>query len=270
MSWVKVDDHLHGHPKTVAAGNEAMGLWVRVQSWCGAYLTDGFCPHDQIRSFCRNEREANRLTEALVRAGYWSVDNARGGIISKNYLDYNPSRAEIDADRISARDRKRRQRMSQVESQGLSRRDSSVTPASVTDAVTVGVTAESGMGSVSVSESGSSAHARCTPQHVQDCWQRATGNIVAAGLTDVAILCEQAAPVQVPPMEPDEYAEVAISAFVRWAKQCPPGKQPQLAPFKFVAHFARVQEWVKKGRVEPKKTAAERLADKAMRARGDS
>lgn len=33
MSWFKVDDHLAFHRKTLAAGNEAMGLWVRAGSW---------------------------------------------------------------------------------------------------------------------------------------------------------------------------------------------------------------------------------------------
>lgn len=33
MPWFRVDDSLDTHPKAIAAGNEAMGLWVR----CGAY-----------------------------------------------------------------------------------------------------------------------------------------------------------------------------------------------------------------------------------------
>ena len=44
MSWFKVDDQLAFNAKIVAAGNEAMGLWVRAGSWSAAQLTNGFIP----------------------------------------------------------------------------------------------------------------------------------------------------------------------------------------------------------------------------------
>src|SRR4051812_4306842 len=46
--WFKVDDGLAFHRKVVAAGNAAMGLWVRAGSWCGQHLTDGFIPDHMI------------------------------------------------------------------------------------------------------------------------------------------------------------------------------------------------------------------------------
>ena len=36
MSWFRIDDRFHSHPKVLRAGNAAVGLWVR----CGAYSTD--------------------------------------------------------------------------------------------------------------------------------------------------------------------------------------------------------------------------------------
>ncbi len=44
MPTFEVDDQLHSHPKASAAGDEALGLWVRMGSWCMAYLTDGRVP----------------------------------------------------------------------------------------------------------------------------------------------------------------------------------------------------------------------------------
>jgi len=44
MPWFKVDDNLAFHRKVVAAGNAAMGLWVRAGALCAQQLTDGFVP----------------------------------------------------------------------------------------------------------------------------------------------------------------------------------------------------------------------------------
>jgi hypothetical protein len=53
-----------------------------------------------------------------------------------DFLDYNPSKEKVDAERAAAAERQRRGR----ERQRLSRRDSRVTHAHVTDGVTEGVT----------------------------------------------------------------------------------------------------------------------------------
>ncbi len=44
MPWFQVDDQLSLHRKVSAAGNGAMGLWVRAGSWSMQNLTDGFIP----------------------------------------------------------------------------------------------------------------------------------------------------------------------------------------------------------------------------------
>lgn len=66
MTWFKVDDDLAFHRKTVAAGNAAMGLWVRAGSWCGQQLNDGHVPHSIARRL-GTKTQAN----ALVRVGLW-------------------------------------------------------------------------------------------------------------------------------------------------------------------------------------------------------
>lgn len=50
MPWFQVDDQLSFHPKAVAAGNAALGLWVRAGSWCALHMTGGFIPRDIARS----------------------------------------------------------------------------------------------------------------------------------------------------------------------------------------------------------------------------
>lgn len=74
MTWFKVDDNLAFHRKVVAAGNAAMGLWVRAGSWCAQHLTDGFIP-DQIVIMLGTRPQASRL----VKSGLWA--QVPGGFI---------------------------------------------------------------------------------------------------------------------------------------------------------------------------------------------
>lgn len=64
--WFKVDDQLAFHRKTVAAGNAAMGLWVRAGSWCAMHLTDGHVPAHMV-ALIGTPAQARRL----VKAGLW-------------------------------------------------------------------------------------------------------------------------------------------------------------------------------------------------------
>jgi len=67
MTWFKVDDNLAFHRKVVAAGNSAMGLWVRAGSWCAQQLTDGFVPEHMILSMGTRAQAAR-----LVKSELWS------------------------------------------------------------------------------------------------------------------------------------------------------------------------------------------------------
>lgn len=103
MPWFKVDDTLAFHAKIVAAGNAAVGLWVRAGAWSAQQLTDGFIPDHIVKAL-------GRVTEAsqLVSNNLWSrVD---GGYLMHDFHDYNPSRAEVEKDREDARQRMRRVR----------------------------------------------------------------------------------------------------------------------------------------------------------------
>lgn len=68
MAWFQVDDGLPMHPKVIAAGNAAMGLWVRAGSWSMHNLTDGWVPNDVVR-ILGTATEARRL----VVAGLWEA-----------------------------------------------------------------------------------------------------------------------------------------------------------------------------------------------------
>lgn len=92
MPWFKVDDTLAFHAKTVAAGNAAMGLWVRAGAWSMQTLSDGFVPTHIARQL-GTRGEAQRL----VNARLW--DEKDDGYLFHEWTQRQPSRAKVQADR---------------------------------------------------------------------------------------------------------------------------------------------------------------------------
>lgn len=98
MTWVKMDDHFHSHPKLALLGQlqlPCVGLHVLAICWSAQYLTDGFVPAAQPAKLAGgNEKD---LVNALVAVGLWhEVD---GGWQIHDYLDYQPSKAQVERDR---------------------------------------------------------------------------------------------------------------------------------------------------------------------------
>lgn len=106
MSWVKVDDKLHSHPKAIEAGLEAMGLWVLALSYCGDYLTDGWIPRGILLRI--GGPDAEGLARKLVDAGLWSFKN--DAWLFNDYTDYNPTAAEEKAKRSKDLARKKQKK----------------------------------------------------------------------------------------------------------------------------------------------------------------
>jgi hypothetical protein len=103
MPWFKVDDTLALHPKTVAAGNAALGLWTRAGAWSMQTLTDGFVPTAVARQL-GSRREAQRL----VDVGLWDLKD--DGYVFHEWEQRQPSRLQLNAERESARIRQQRGR----------------------------------------------------------------------------------------------------------------------------------------------------------------
>lgn len=100
VPWFKVDDNLGFHHKVVAAGNPAMGLWVRAGSICAQQLTDGFVPDHMVAALGTPAQAAR-----LVAVGLW--DKAEGGYKFHGWEERQPSKAHVEAERAAAADRMR-------------------------------------------------------------------------------------------------------------------------------------------------------------------
>ena len=105
MSWAKVDDRFWMHPKVTAMGNEGAGVFARMLSYCGCFLTNGLVPDDAVRMICSNRKLLERMNDLDVIELRES-----GSVLIRDYLDYNPHRDEILAKREAAKERMRRNR----------------------------------------------------------------------------------------------------------------------------------------------------------------
>ena len=92
MTWFKIDDKFHAHPKVIAAGNAAIGLWTRCGAWSADQRQEGFVP-EQIARMYGTKAEIDRLT----RCRMWYPED--GGYVLRDWLEYNPSNEQIEATR---------------------------------------------------------------------------------------------------------------------------------------------------------------------------
>lgn len=104
MTWFKVDDRFHSHPKVLGLSLAAAGLWVRAGSWCAAHETDGKLNRALLRTF----NAPPRLAWELVAAGLWREES--DGFSFKNWSEFQPTSAQIELRREQEKLKKRRQR----------------------------------------------------------------------------------------------------------------------------------------------------------------
>jgi hypothetical protein len=99
VSWFKVDDRLTFHPKVLAAGNEAIGAWVRLGAYCGAHLTDGHLPSSIVLAVCGPD-----LARRLVAFRFLD-ELPDGSYAVHDYLEYNPTAEQVKAERAANAER---------------------------------------------------------------------------------------------------------------------------------------------------------------------
>jgi hypothetical protein len=94
VTWTKLHDGFWMHPKVLMCGNAGAGIFARLLSYCGAYLTDGAIPSVIVSQIVGGDRPA---LDELERAGMVQILES-GGVTIPDYLGHQRSRAQVKAD----------------------------------------------------------------------------------------------------------------------------------------------------------------------------
>ncbi|MFJ9612676.1 mucin-2 [Streptomyces noursei] len=111
--WAKLDDGFHSHPKVRKAGNAAVGLFARLLSYAGQHMTNGVVVGAVARDY-GTAPQLRKLTAVglLHEHGHVCGTCAQpdpGDYVVHDFLDSNPSRAQVR----QARDRDARRKRSE-------------------------------------------------------------------------------------------------------------------------------------------------------------
>lgn len=93
MTWVKLDDGFPRHPKLIGLPADVKWAYIEALCYCGQYLTDGLFPAEGVI--------ARKHADRLCKAGLVDVED--GQYLIHDYLHYNPSRVEVEAEREKKR-----------------------------------------------------------------------------------------------------------------------------------------------------------------------
>lgn len=105
MTWFKVDDGFHSHPKVLACSLAAVGLWARAGSWCSDHEgTRGEIPNAVLSMFGAKPK----LAQELVDAGLW--DKTETGWRFHDWDIYQPSAEELEEKRRKNAEKQQRWR----------------------------------------------------------------------------------------------------------------------------------------------------------------
>ncbi|MFE6080020.1 hypothetical protein [Streptomyces virginiae] len=117
MPWFKIDDASHSHPKFMAAGNAALGLWLRCGAYSAQHLTEGLVPAAIAKAY-GTPAQARKL----VTVGLWHepghdcprCPQAEAGYVVHDFFEggRNATRAQVEASRKGAAERAAKSRES--------------------------------------------------------------------------------------------------------------------------------------------------------------
>lgn len=119
MTWVKIDDAMPEHPKVVGLSDAAFRVHISAICYAARNETDGRVSAGAVRQF-RWQRRVRELVEARL----W--DPTEDGFAIHDYLDYNPSREQVAAERKASR--KRLERWRKRDSNGVCNAVTNVAP----------------------------------------------------------------------------------------------------------------------------------------------
>lgn len=100
MTWLKTDDGEWCHPWVSIAGPAAYGVYQRLAGYCAQHETDGLVPAEfAAMIFASAGGQADELREKLQQLGRITPAEIGDGLVLPHFLDHNPTRAQLEADR---------------------------------------------------------------------------------------------------------------------------------------------------------------------------
>lgn len=98
--WVKFDNTMPERPKVVGVSDRAFRLWIHASCYCSRGETDGVLPARLVPTLLHSA--SKQALNELVKAGL--VDRREDGDFEvHDYLDYNPSKEQIERLRSQSR-----------------------------------------------------------------------------------------------------------------------------------------------------------------------
>lgn len=135
MTWLRLDDGFDENLKLLLAGPKAGWLNVRGMLFCARNETDGFIPKEALAKIGSDysAQQRTKLVRSLIEAGLWHLAKEApkckrckhrwkktpgDGWVIHDFLDFNPSKEKLEADRAAARSRMAKVRSTDVRANG--------------------------------------------------------------------------------------------------------------------------------------------------------
>lgn len=122
MTWFRIDDTWGSHPKVIEAGLRGRMLWLYGGLHCAQHLTDGIIRKSVLKQLAAAAEVPATTAAVLVQVGLWTDEGDHYRM--NDYLDYQPSREQVEKERERWAKSKRKSRESRKESTVDSREES--------------------------------------------------------------------------------------------------------------------------------------------------
>src|SRR5580765_8155562 len=104
MSWARFDDGYSDNPKILEAGPWCELLDMRAIIYCARMSTDGLVTRAALKRIGHGIPKLAERVNVLLEVGRWTV-NEGGGWFVHDFLTFNPSKAQKEAERAAGRER---------------------------------------------------------------------------------------------------------------------------------------------------------------------
>lgn len=110
MTWVRIDDRYWTNRKVRKAWRlegRTVGLHVMALAYCSMNETDGVIDEEFVNALMPNPRDRKQVLDVLLDVGLWHASPEDGFWVINDYLEFNPSKAELTERRRRDSERKR-------------------------------------------------------------------------------------------------------------------------------------------------------------------